>query len=67
MAIIYMYKSLLEAPGPGARDSADGHVSSPASAFVEVRELQHEVGLDMGIIFMYDMSIWDGSWGTGCC
>ena len=31
------------------------------------RDLHHEVGLDMGIIFMYNLSIWGGSWGPGCC
>ena len=43
--------------------------SSPASAssVVEVRDLHHEVGLDMGTIFMHHMSIWGGSWGPGCC
>ena len=46
-----------------------GTFSSPvsASSVVEVRDLHHEVGLDMGIIFMYNMSIWGGSWGPGCC
>ena len=31
------------------------------------RDLHHEVRLDMGIIFMYNISIWRGSWGSGCC
>ena len=37
-------------------------VLSPASALsvvLEVRDLHH----DMGIILMYNMSIWGGSWG----
>ena len=41
--------------------------SASVSSVVEVRNLHHEVGLDMGIIFMYNMSIWGGSWGPGCC
>ena len=42
-----------------------GTFASPASAssVVEVRDLHHEVGLDMGIILMYNMSTWGGSWG----
>ena len=48
---------------------ATGTFSSAASATsaIQVRDLHHEVGLDMGIIFMYNMSIWGGSWGSGCC
>ena len=47
---------------------AAGTFSSPASAssVKEVRDLHHEVRLDMGIIFMYNMSIWGRSWGSGC-
>ena len=46
-----------------------GTFSSPASAssVVEVRDLHHQVGLEMGIIFMYNMSILEASWGSGCC
>ena len=34
---------------------------------VEVRDLHHEVGLDMRNIFMCIMSKWGGSGGSGCC
>ena len=37
------------------------------ASVIEVLDLHHEVKLDMGIIFMYNMSIWGGSWGLGCC
>ena len=37
-----------------------GTFSSPASAVIEVRDLHHEVGLDMGIIFMYNMYVYMG-------
>ena len=37
-----------------------------ASSAIEVRDLHHEVRLDMGIIFMYNVSIWGDSWGSGC-
>ena len=32
-----------------------------------VQDHQHVVGLDMGIIFMYNMSILEASWGRGWC
>ena len=45
-----------------------GTFPSPVSAslVVEVRDLHHEVRFNLGIIFMYNMSIWGGSWGSGC-
>ena len=34
-----------------------GTFSSPLSV-IEVQDFHHEVGLDKGIIFMYNMSMW---------
>ena len=39
---------------------------TPATSVIRVRDLHHEVRLDMRIIFMYNMSTWGGSWGSGC-
>ena len=38
---------------------------APASLVLEVRGHHYEVGLVMLIIFMYNMSILEGSWGSG--
>ena len=46
--------------GPGMLPT--GTFSSPTSpaSVVEFQDLHHEVGLDMGVISMYIMSMWGG-------
>ena len=44
--------------GPGMLPMGTFLSPASASSVVEVRDIHHEVGLDMVIIFMYNLSIW---------